>query len=288
MEASIASNATLQGSFDQIERLAYRLLDWGDFRIYRVRRRRPSLAYRGTLGRARPRASRLRASGPVPKRGGRPRVARSWCKDVRRDRAVRTPIPGVGSLVDPSDPFRRRAARHGRGGPSQAEHLRRQGPRRAEHAGEPDGHGDPHRRAAAPAAQHRRPDRPTGDRAGPASPSRCARRPSRSPTASQGMRQGATELESFVTGGSAPPTSLSEASRARWPPRVPRPPPASGTAADVAGRNRVVIGRGDRPAGRTQGVRLRQRRPGGDARRASRRGSRASSAPSVRSPISPI
>ena len=36
METAIASNATLQGSFDQIERLAYRLLDWGDFRIYRV------------------------------------------------------------------------------------------------------------------------------------------------------------------------------------------------------------------------------------------------------------
>ena len=36
METAIASNATLQGSFDQIERLAYRLLDWGDFRIYRL------------------------------------------------------------------------------------------------------------------------------------------------------------------------------------------------------------------------------------------------------------
>ena len=33
METAIASNATLQGSFDQIERLAYRLLDWGDFRV---------------------------------------------------------------------------------------------------------------------------------------------------------------------------------------------------------------------------------------------------------------
>ena len=40
MEAAIASNATLQGSFTQIERLAYRLLDWGDFRVYRVVRRR--------------------------------------------------------------------------------------------------------------------------------------------------------------------------------------------------------------------------------------------------------
>ena len=51
METAIASNATLQGSFDQIERLAYRLLDWGDFRIYRVVDGTPALAYRGTLGR---------------------------------------------------------------------------------------------------------------------------------------------------------------------------------------------------------------------------------------------
>jgi hypothetical protein len=51
MEAAIASNATLQGSFTQIERLAYRLLDWGDFRVYRVSGSQISLAYRSTLGR---------------------------------------------------------------------------------------------------------------------------------------------------------------------------------------------------------------------------------------------
>ncbi|MBA3260320.1 MAG: hypothetical protein H0T68_12760, partial [Gemmatimonadales bacterium] len=51
MEAAIASNATLQGSFDQIERLAYRLLDWGDFRIYRIVNGDANLVYRGTLGR---------------------------------------------------------------------------------------------------------------------------------------------------------------------------------------------------------------------------------------------
>ena len=51
METAIASNATLQGSFDQIERLAYRLLDWGDFRVYRVDGAELSLAYRGTHGR---------------------------------------------------------------------------------------------------------------------------------------------------------------------------------------------------------------------------------------------
>src|SRR4051812_46900400 len=51
MEAAIASNATLQGSFTQIERLAYRLLDWGDFRVYRVSGPDVSLAYRSSLGR---------------------------------------------------------------------------------------------------------------------------------------------------------------------------------------------------------------------------------------------
>lgn len=53
METSITTNVTLMDSFQQIERLAHRLLDWGDFRIYRrddadlVR-----LAYRGEVGRS--------------------------------------------------------------------------------------------------------------------------------------------------------------------------------------------------------------------------------------------
>ncbi|MEO8089638.1 MAG: GAF domain-containing protein, partial [Gemmatimonadales bacterium] len=51
MEGAIASNATLQGSFTQIERLAYRLLDWGDFRVYRTSGSDVSLAFRSTLGR---------------------------------------------------------------------------------------------------------------------------------------------------------------------------------------------------------------------------------------------
>ena len=51
METAIASNASLQGSFDQIERLAYRLLDWGDFRIYRLEGAELTLAYRGAYGR---------------------------------------------------------------------------------------------------------------------------------------------------------------------------------------------------------------------------------------------
>src|SRR3954467_10635954 len=51
MEAAIASNSTLQGSFTQIERLAYRLLDWGDFRVYRASGPEASLAYRAVVGR---------------------------------------------------------------------------------------------------------------------------------------------------------------------------------------------------------------------------------------------
>ena len=51
METAIASNATLHGSLAQIERLAYRLLDWSDFRIYRAEAAQLTLAYRGAYGR---------------------------------------------------------------------------------------------------------------------------------------------------------------------------------------------------------------------------------------------
>src|SRR3954465_14491077 len=51
MEAAIASNATLQGSFTQIERLAYRLLDWGDFRVYQAAGSDMSLVFRSSIGR---------------------------------------------------------------------------------------------------------------------------------------------------------------------------------------------------------------------------------------------
>jgi hypothetical protein len=51
MEAAIASNPTLQGSFTQIERVAYRLLDWGDFRVYRVTGSQTAMAFRSSIGR---------------------------------------------------------------------------------------------------------------------------------------------------------------------------------------------------------------------------------------------
>lgn len=53
METAITTNVTLMDSFQQIERLAHRLLDWGDFRIYRRDDNDVvSLTYRGDVGRA--------------------------------------------------------------------------------------------------------------------------------------------------------------------------------------------------------------------------------------------
>src|SRR5439155_15832073 len=52
MEAVITANISLEDSFDRIERLAHRLVDWGDFRIYRRQEGALRLAYRGQIGRA--------------------------------------------------------------------------------------------------------------------------------------------------------------------------------------------------------------------------------------------
>ncbi len=51
MEAVITSNVSLHDSFARIERLAHRLVDWGDFRIYRHHEGELVLAYRGDIGR---------------------------------------------------------------------------------------------------------------------------------------------------------------------------------------------------------------------------------------------
>lgn len=52
MEAVITSNISLEDSFARIERLAHRLVDWGDFRIYRRQEGGGvALAYRGAIGR---------------------------------------------------------------------------------------------------------------------------------------------------------------------------------------------------------------------------------------------
>jgi methyl-accepting chemotaxis protein len=53
METALTNNVTLMDSFQQIERLAHRLLDWGDLRIYRRDERDVlTMAYRGEVGRS--------------------------------------------------------------------------------------------------------------------------------------------------------------------------------------------------------------------------------------------
>ncbi|MCU0620703.1 MAG: methyl-accepting chemotaxis protein [Gemmatimonadales bacterium] len=50
-ESAVANNAGVQGAFEQIERLGYRLLDWGDFRIARATGDDVPVVYRGRIGR---------------------------------------------------------------------------------------------------------------------------------------------------------------------------------------------------------------------------------------------
>jgi methyl-accepting chemotaxis protein len=52
MQANLASDSSLKVTFEQIEQLAYRLLDWGDFRIYRAAPEGAVMAYRSHQGRS--------------------------------------------------------------------------------------------------------------------------------------------------------------------------------------------------------------------------------------------
>jgi methyl-accepting chemotaxis protein len=237
MEASIASNATLQGSFSQIERLANRLLDWADFRVYLTGAGGPALAYRGTL--ARP--SGEPPDGAVPlrlealARGGTVVV-----NDVRRDPRVTAPMPGVGSLVVHPIRFGEELL-----GTVEVDHPKR-------HA---YGAKDllalttlANRMATAiHIAELRRPLLSTVDQIGHQVTALAGVTESLRASAvalaeaSQGMRQGAGELESFVTDGLRATDLLSAASRAMAS-QGAQAAEASGTAAEVAGRNRVIIG----------------------------------------------
>ena len=97
METAIASNATLQGSFDQIERLAYRLLDWGDFRVYRLEGAELTLAYRGAYGRP-DRGDPPAELGPV-RRDALARGEPISVRDVRRDPRLGPVMNGVGATI---------------------------------------------------------------------------------------------------------------------------------------------------------------------------------------------
>lgn len=238
MEASIASNATLQGSFGQIERLAYRLLDWSDFRVYRATSAGPVLAYRGTLART---TGGEAPAGAAPFRlDAMSREATVVVKDVRRDPRVTSPIPDVGSMVIHPIRFGGELL-----GTVEVDHPKR-------HA-----YGAKDLLALATLANQmataihiaelRRPLLSTVDQIGHQVTALARVTESLRASAialadaSQGMRQGATELETFVSGGLRATDLLATATRAMAS-QGAQAARASGTAAEVAGKNRVVIG----------------------------------------------
>jgi methyl-accepting chemotaxis protein len=238
METDIASNATLQGSFDQIERLAHRLLDWSDFRVYRLEGAALSLAYRGVNGR--------------PDRGDMPDELHSLrreaiasggpvvVRDVRRDPRLGHVMSGVGSLVVHPIRFGDDLL-----GVVEVDHPKR-------HA-----YGSKDLVALATLANQmataihiaelRRPLLSTvgeiGEQVSALARVTESLRGSASALTevSRGMRQGTSDLERFVAGGLQSTDALSAASRAMAA-QGAQAAEASGTAAQVASRNRVVIG----------------------------------------------
>jgi methyl-accepting chemotaxis protein len=238
MEAAIASNATLQGSFSQIERLAYRLLDWGDFRVYRANGTETSLAYRASIGRE-DRDAPAAGIGPLRHeviQTGEPIVI----KDVRTDDRlgdvpddVRTlaihPIRFGGEILGTLEVEHHK--RHAYG----AKDLMAMSTLAGQMA------------TAIHIAELRRPLVLTVGQIGEqvATLARVADslRSSASALAdvSLGMRQGAMELEKFASGGLRATGSLANASQQMMT-QGAQAAAASGTAAEVAARNRVVIG----------------------------------------------
>jgi methyl-accepting chemotaxis protein len=97
LESTVLGNAQLSESFIQIERLAHRLLDWGDFRIYRVSEAAPVLAYRGAFGRP-GRGDPPPAIEPI-RRQVLLEQAPALVKDTATDSRIDTPISDVRSVL---------------------------------------------------------------------------------------------------------------------------------------------------------------------------------------------
>jgi methyl-accepting chemotaxis protein len=97
MEAVITSNISLGDSFRRIERLAHRLVDWGDFRIYRLKDGAMTLVHRSEQGRA------GRGEPSEDTQAMRQQVTATgetvFIGDVMRDRRVADAPPEVQSLV---------------------------------------------------------------------------------------------------------------------------------------------------------------------------------------------
>jgi methyl-accepting chemotaxis protein len=96
-EKVIAGNLSLQDSFAEMERLAHRLLDWGDMRVYRVAGSGASLVYRGAYGRDR------RSEPLYDAEALRAEVIRTSeaivINDSARDARIGTPDPYARSIL---------------------------------------------------------------------------------------------------------------------------------------------------------------------------------------------
>lgn len=97
MESAVTRNVALQDSFGQIERLANRLLDWGDLRIYRLEDDVLSLTYRSKSGRPE------RGDPPAGLDALRQEAIRSHVtiviNDTTRDTRIREVDPQVRCMV---------------------------------------------------------------------------------------------------------------------------------------------------------------------------------------------
>jgi methyl-accepting chemotaxis protein len=238
MEGAIASNATLQGSFTQIERLAYRLLDWGDFRVYRVSGGDASLAFRAGVGREN-REAPAAVIAPLRKEvveTGEPMII----KDVRSEERLGRYSPDVLTLVIHPIRFGGEIL-----GTLEVEHHKRHAYGSKDLVAMSTLAGQ--MATAIHIAELRRPLVQTVSQIGQqvAALARVADslRSSASALAdvSLGMRQGAVELEKFASGGLRATGSLASASQQMMS-QGAQAAAASGTAAEVAARNRVVIG----------------------------------------------
>ncbi len=97
VEAVITSNISLEDSFARIERLAHRLVDWGDFRIYRRQDGGLQLAYRGAIGRidrGEPSSDTVALREQVVQRGETVVI-----DDVTRDKRIADAALSVQSLI---------------------------------------------------------------------------------------------------------------------------------------------------------------------------------------------
>ena len=238
MEASIASNATLQGSFTQIERLAYRLLDWGDFRIYRVTGSDATLAYRSTVGR--PNRNEPPAALALLRREVLESRETLMLRDARHEPRIADSMTEARTLVIHPIRFGEDIL-----GLLELEHHKRHAYGSKDLLAMSTLAGQ--MATAIHIAHLRRPLVLTvgqiGEQVTTLARVADSLRSSASALAdvSLGMRQGALELERFAVGGLRATGSLASASQEMIT-QGAQAAAASGTAAEVAARNRDVIG----------------------------------------------